>query len=225
MNLDRLALCVAASLFAHQAQAEPVRLAEGFRDIAGLSLRDFGFVGAAINRQGISVQASVKGAFSCRDLMSIPFGREESYDRSFNALQYVHHVKVGCWALSKFDTSRPTGTLIPTDYLTPEIARDIMDRLLELSESNVAFGKALLMFPDYLVHCRNEERCEITWPDNSGLSGYWGEFRLLLADGEERFIQASSSYLGRHDFVFGVRWRNTDTGGEVVEVFPDIDPP
>ncbi len=225
MSLSPSALCVVALFFAHQVQAEPVRLAERFRDIGGAPLRGFGTVGGAIERESIAVQAYVKGAVTCRDLLSIPYGSEPGYDSTRNTHNVIFGVKVACWALSSLYPDRPVGATLPSDHLTPEIARGIMDHLNMLSERSEDWGKTLLVFPGYLAKCGGDEMCGAFWPEGSDLSDYRVGLDLILADGNDRFIRVSQSYDGRVDWVFGVRWRKTDTGGEVVEVFPDIDQP
>lgn len=225
MNLNPLALCVIALLFAHQVQAEPVRLAESFRDIAGAPFRDFGTVAGAIKRESVAVQAYIKGAVTCHDLLSIPYGSEPGYDSTRNTRTVIFHVKVGCWALSGLDPERPLGATLPSDGLTPDIAIGIMDHLNMLSDRSEDWGKTLLVFPGSSAKCASGEMCGAFWPDGSDLSDYRVGFDLMLVDGDDRFLRVSQSYHGRIDWVFGVRWRKTDTGGEVVEVFPDIDPP
>lgn len=217
------ALVCISLLLVHQVQADTVRLAEDFRDIAGSPLRELGTVGAVTERESVAVQAFVKGAVTCRDLLSIPYGSEQGYDRTRNTHNIIFGRKVGCWAISGLDSGRPVGATLPSDRLTSDIVRGVMDRLNMLADHSEDWRKTLLVFHGYSVRCWEEEQCAAFWPEGSDLSDYHLYFSLILADGDDRAIRVAQSYDGRVDWVFGVRWRKTDTGGEVIEVFPDID--
>jgi hypothetical protein len=225
INLNPLALALSCIglLHAHQIQADTVRLADGFRDIAGSQLREFDTVGAVMARESVAVQAYVKDAATCRDLLSIPYGHEHGYDRTRNTHNIIFGRKVGCWALASLDPDRPVGATLPADHLTPDIIRDIMVHLNQLADRSEDWRKTLLVFHGSSVRCRDDEECAAFWPEGSDLSDYEVSFRLILADGNDRAIKVAQSYDGRVDWVFGVRWRKTATGGEVVDIFPDLD--
>jgi hypothetical protein len=44
---------------------------------------------------------------------------------------------------------------------------------------------------------------------------------LILVHGDDWFIEVAQAYRGRISFVYGVLWRDTGSGGQVVKIFPD----
>lgn len=206
-----------------RAESTSVRLAENFRDVVGYPLRDFGTVQDVLKRKSLSVQALIKGAVNCQDLLAIPLGAEQDYDSSQNTYNNIQVQKVQCWALSQLDRGAVVTATGPDDRLTPEIMHGIMANAERLSATGGDWLKTLTVFSGGTIECWDAERCTLSLPDAKEIPDYELYFYLIPAQGDERVVMVVQSYDGRSEFVYGVRWRETASGGEVVDIFPDMD--
>ena len=92
----------------------------------------------------------------------------------------------------------------------------------KLSAGNEQWAKALTTFLGGVITCMHDERCLLSLPDGNNPPDESVLFEFILAKEDERFILVTQLYRGRAGFVYGIRWRKTLRGGEVVALIPDI---
>ena len=205
------------------ADTGPVRIGESFHDLAAYPLSEFGTVAEVLKRLDLGAQVYAKGGGNCRELVDIPFGQEQTYDSWRDALFIVQSVKVECWAVLQFDPSLPVAQTGNRDEVTLEMVQDILAQAEPPSDENDKWKKIASEPSAKTFFWRD--------PDNLTLSSEGGwkspdgnfEFHLLVADGDDRIVEVTHSVKGHRTRVYGVRWRKTATGGEVVDIFPDLD--
>ncbi|WP_284164200.1 hypothetical protein [Frigidibacter sp. SD6-1] len=212
--------CISAS--ATFAGPQSVRLGQHFRDVAGYQMHGFGNVATVLERQSLGVEAFVREARDCRDLLAIPQGKEHGYDTLRETYAVIQSIKVECWVMSHVDPGVLTTPTEATDLITPAMIRGIMANARNLSAANEDWAKTLLDFSDGEIACRDKERCRLERPDGKKPPEQSVGFELVLARGDERFIRVIQMIYGRSGFVYGVRWREAGGGGEVVAVFPEL---
>lgn len=223
-SLDLASVVFACCLLSPaDADTGPVRLGESFHDLAAYPLSEFGTVAEVLKRLDLGVQVYAKGVGNCRELVDIPFGQEQTYESWRDALFIVQSVKVECWAVLQFHPSLPVAQTGNRDEVTLEMVQDILAQAEPPSDENDKWKKIASEPSAKTFFWRN--------PDNLTLSSEGGwkspdgnfEFHLLVADGDNRIVEVTHSVRGHRTRVYGVRWRKTATGGEVIDIFPDLD--
>jgi len=90
-----------------------------------------------------------------------------------------------------------------------------------LAAEDEDWSQTLVTFTDGEITCTDQERCRLSLLDGKNPPEQSVDFDLIMATGDERFILVTQSIYGRSGFVYGVRWRESENGGEVVSIFPD----
>ncbi len=217
-------VCLAQSALAAAGFAETVsvRLANHFRDASGYPMNEFGSLADVLQRQNLGVQLIVKNADSCQDLLALPEGKEQGYDKTQNTHMIIRSLAAECWAILQFDPATQVAAPGPADRITPDIIRGIVADAGRLSAADEVLARTLMAVSGGEIACRDEERCRLSLPDGRDPPQQSLGFDLILAVGDERFIKVAQLVYGRAIFYYGLRWRSTASGGEVTEIFPQL---
>lgn len=223
-NLELLTVAFVCSVMASATLAETanVRLGSHFRDAGGYLLQNFDSVSEVLARLNLGTRLYVRDVEDCQDLAEIPVGKEHGYDTLRNTYTIIQSIKVECWAVLQIDPNAKVTKTGPADQITPTMIHGIMAHAEKLSTGNEEWRKTLTTFPGGIITCKDEERCLLSLPDGKNPPDESLLFELILVKDDERFILVTQLYRGRSGFVYGVRWRENDGGGEVVSIFPDL---
>lgn len=223
--LDRLivalaACCVLAS--SSLAETESVRLGAHFRDAEGHPFQQLRSVHEVLDRQKLDMQTFVEGFDDCSDIVARPIESGTPRDSLRDTWTVVQTINVECWVLLQLDPAAPVTAARSTDRIVPEMVYGIMGNAERLSAENEEWAKALMDFTGGEISCKDKERCRLSLPDGESPPEQSVDFELIMATGHERFIMVTQMVYGRSGFVYGVRWRDSQSGGEVVSIFPDL---
>lgn len=207
---------------AAQAETAEVRLGSHFRDVAGYPMARFGALAEVMQRLNLGAQLFVRNVENCQNLIAIPPGRWRGYDTTHNTDTIIQSLRVACWTALQIDPATAVTASEPGDRITPDMIRGIMDHAERLSAGDEEWAKALLTFSGATIACKDPERCTLSAPEGSEWADYALQFELLAVRGEERFVEVAQLYLGRAGFIYGVLWCETESGGAVVAMFPDV---
>ena len=203
-----------------QAEGAAIRLAPNFEDVAYFPMLAYETVEEVLDRQNLAVEAYVRGIDSCQELLAIPKGAERGYDKTQMTYASIMRIKVECWTLVQLDQSAKIAPMEKADKL----GEDAVEAIRAFSEN---LPLELDLWPDVLtavnggiIGCNGMDRCELSAPDDSEWEDYTMHFRLLLLDGDRKYIAVTEAYEGRPGFVFGVVW--SDSAGRVLEMFPKL---
>ncbi len=224
-TLDRLmvaltACCVLAS--STSAETESVRLGAHFRDAEGHPFQQLRSVSEVLDRQKLDMQMFVEGFDDCADIVARPIERGTPRDSLRDTWTVVQTISVECWALLQTDPAASVTAARSTDRIMPEMIYGIMGNAERLSAENEEWAKALMDFTGGEISCKDNERCRLSLPDGESPPEQSVDFQLIMATGDERFILVTQMVYGRSGFVYGVLWRDTGDGGEVIRIFPDL---
>lgn len=168
------------------------------------------------------MQLFVRGVDDCQALVAIPPGQENARDALRETSTIVQWIRVECWTLLQADPqARVTSTGL-ADRITPGMIHGIMDYSRKLAEANTEWSQTLFRFPGGEITCADEWRCLLSLPDGNNPPDQSLEFDLILATGDERFVKVTQLFRGQSGFVYGVRWRETEGGGAVNAIFPEL---
>ena len=213
------------------AAADPVRLGDDFSDLVGHDMRDFGTVARVLARADLGAQAWAPGAANCRELVDIPSEREKDYLFGGDLWYNLRASRVDCWAVLQLDPMAKVGATRKGDGLTRELILDILEKVLPPSKEKDLWIALANKKPVKPLHQRTQDDATLISRDGLWLHGDWNEldgqirFQILAAFGDDRIFSVNKWVKGHPEMLFGVRWRNTGNGGEVVEVYPDLDQP
>jgi hypothetical protein len=218
-------LCLSISTIGSAALAEDasVYLGSHFRDAGGYPLYAFGSVADVVARLGLGAQLHVRGVNDCRELAEIPQGKERGYNSLRDTYTIIQSVKIACWAVLQVDPAARVRATTTADRITPDIIHGIMANAVDLSARNEEWMKALTAFSGGVITRWDDERFRLSLPDGNDPPDESLLVELMLVTGDERFIEVTQLFRGRSGFVYGIRWRETEIGGEVLEIFPDIE--
>lgn len=234
MHLRISALSLAAAFavrFLTPAMADPVRLGNGFSDLLGHDMVDFGTVARVLERADLGAQAWAPGIANCRALVGIPTEREKDYLFGGERWFGLRATRVDCWAVLQLDPKARVETTRKGDVITRDLILNILEKVLPPSDEKDLWFALANKKPIKPLHRRTQDDAALVSLDGLWLHGDWNElvgridFQTLAAFDDDIILSVNKSVKGRPEMFFGVRWRKTDTGGEVVEVFPDTDPP
>jgi hypothetical protein len=132
----------------------------------------------------------------------------------------VQSFRVDCWALLQANPSSTVDLATETDQITENMIIEIMRYSRKLSIGSEKWSKALLDFPNGEIACRTLWRCRLLRPDSRSPPEQSVDFELIFAFGLDRYIRVTQMIHGRSGFVYGVRWVESEKGGEVMSIFP-----
>ena len=223
-SLELLVVALACSVSASATLAETaiIRLVAHFRDAAGYPLQNFESVGDVLARLSLGTRLYVRDVNNCQELVGVPLGKENGYDTLRNTYTVIQSIKVGCWAILQIAPTSPVTASGAVDRITPDMVHGIMADAQKLSAQDDEWLKALTTFPGGVIACEDEERCLLSLPDGKNPPDESVLFELIAAQGDERFVLVTQMYRGQAGFVYGIRWRETEGGGEVISIFPDL---
>lgn len=215
-----MACCALAC--AAQAENASIRLGVHFRDAAGYPMQSFGSLAEVLQRLNLSAQLFAKNVENCQDLIAIPPSGWHGYDTLRNTDTIIQSIRAECWAILQLDHNAQVSAAAPTERITPEMIYGIMANADRLSAADEKWRQTLTAFPGGVIICKDEERCLLALPDGKKPPDESVLFELILAKDDERYILVTQLHGGQAGFVYGVQWRETNAGSEVVAIFPKL---
>ena len=202
-----------------------VRLGQNFSDLVGNRMQEFDSVAEVLRRLNLGMQFFVTDVDTCQALVIIPPWKQHEVDGLRFTHALVQSIEVECWAIVQSDASTRVAASGPADRITPVMIHGIMANAARLAAADDEWLKTLTTFPGGVITCRNEEHCLLSLPDGKNPPDESLSFEFILAKDDERFVRVTQMYQGRVDFIYGVRWRETGGGGEVISMFPELPEP
>lgn len=223
-HLDLLTVALACSVLASATLAETasVRLGRHFLDVVGRPFHRLGSLTEVLEMLNLGTQLFVRDVYDCRGLTAVPPSKEHGRDGLRDTYTIIQSIKVECWAILQIDPEARIAVAGPADQITPDMIHGIMAYAEKLSAGNEEWAKALTTFLGGVITCKHEERCLLSLPDGNNPPDESVLFKFILAKEDERFSLVTQMVYGRSGFVYGIRWRETLSGGEVIAIFPDI---
>lgn len=221
---DLLALAVAIWCFlgsAVRAETESVRLGVHFHYSAAEPYAGLHSISEVQDQLKLHMPQFVTGFDGCPDIVSRDLNDGTPRDQLRSTWTIIQSLRTQCWAVLQFDPDAPVAPTGPEDRLTPEMIHGIMAGADRISKENEELGQVLFTFSGGTITCKDKERCELSSPEGGEWSNYSLYLDLILVHGDDWFIEVAQAYRGRISFVYGVLWRDTDSGGQVVKIFPD----
>ena len=221
---DLPALTSAFILIASAVAAEPdlVRFGPHIFKVERRAFQGMASVSEVTARAGHKFQFVAKGLADCPAVVEGPLRKARPRDTLRDTWTIIQSIRVECWALLQVSPQAGVKAATADDRITPRMIHRIMANSIRLAASDEEWSKALIRFPGGEIACKDAWRCIFSRPDGNNPPDYSLGFELILAAGHERFIEVTQMYEGRAGFIYGIRWRDTPAGGEVVAIFPDI---
>ncbi len=216
-----LAACACLTSLA-LADTANVRVAMHLYPTAEPSPQGLGTVSEMRDRLKTDMNQVVTGFKGCPDIVAGPLERGTPRDHLRDTWTLVQSIRVQCWAILHADPAAQVTAIEPADQITSEIIHAIMANAEKLSAEDEEWAKTLVVFPGGEIECRDRERCELSAPEGGEWSNYSMYMNLILIHDDEWFIEVAPAYRGQVSFVYGVLWRETEGGGEVISIFPDL---
>jgi hypothetical protein len=163
-----------------------------------------------------------KSAEDCQKLVDTPLGKDKPVNKLRFTWTILQSLKAQCWAIMHADPEVRIVRTTAADALTPEMIFGVMAYASALAAGNEEWMKTLTTFSGGEIKCRDAWTCLLFLPDGKDWPDESAYFDMLMVTEDEKFILVSQAYQGRVDFVYGVQWRETEDGGQVVSIFPDI---
>lgn len=202
------------------AEGTVIRLGPSFLDIAYFSMLEQKTVAEVQHRQNLGVEAYVRGIDSCEALLAIPTGSEPGYAMDQIHYAIISRIKAECWALVQIDAEAMVGPLEDGDGLDETVVQGIRAYFAALPGQLSFPAEVLTETNGATVSCQNAGLCGLRVPETGEWKDYAMSFRLILTDGDRKFIGVSNSYEGRGNYVRGVIW--SDSANRVLEIFPAL---
>jgi hypothetical protein len=224
-TIDRLALAlvVCCSLgSAVRAETESVRLGVHFRYSADQPYSKLHSISEVLDQLKFHMPQFVTGFDGCSDIVSRDLNDGTPRDKLRSTWTIIQSFRTQCWAVLQFDPTTPVAPTGPEDQLTPAMVHGIMAGAERLSRENEELARVLFTFGGGTIICKDKERCELSSPEGGEWANYSLYLDLILVHGNDWFFEVAQAYRGRISFVYGVRWRDSQRGGEVISIFPDL---
>jgi hypothetical protein len=170
----------------------------------------------------LDMQRFQKRFDDCSAIIAGPIEKANPRDQLRHTWNVVLSIRTECWALLQFDPTTLVAPTWPEDQLTPVMIHGIMAGAERLSRENEELGRVLFTFGGGAITCKDKERCELSSPEGGEWANYSLYLDLILVHGDDWFVEVAQAYRGRISFVYGVRWRESQSGGEVISIFPDF---
>lgn len=217
--LVTIPICLGLTMSA-QAEAAVIRLAPSFEDVAYFPMLLHATVEEVLDRQNLAVEAYVRGIDSCQELLATPKGAERGFDKTQMTYATIMKIKVECWTLVQLDQTSKIAPMEKADKLGENAVEDIRAFSENLPLELDFWPDVLTAVNGAVIGCNGMDRCELSAPDDSEWEDYTMHFRLLLVDGDRKYVVVTEAYEGRNNFVYGVIW--SDRANRVLEMFPKL---
>jgi hypothetical protein len=167
------------------------------------------------------LQQFVTGFAGCPAIVEglLDFGKPRDPLRDTSTI--IQSIRVWCWAILQTDPTAQVSASGLGAEITTELIQGIMANAQMLAAEDEAWSQTLVTFSGGEITCTDLERCRLSLLDGKDPPEQSVDFDLILATGDERFILVTQAIYGRSGFVYGVRWRESQDGGEVISIFPD----
>lgn len=213
--------CCAFSTLTY-AEQNPVRLGPeiyGVRD----EITPDSTIRSLTEKQSVALQEFVAGFDDCAEIVAGPLYDGVPRDALRNTWTIIQSFRVDCWALLQANPGSPVDMATATDQITSHMIFEIMRYSRRLSIGSEKWSKVLMDFPGGEIACKTVWRCRLLRPDGQSPPEQSVDFNLIFADGSDRYIRVTQMIHGRSGFIYGVRWVESETGGEVMSIFPVFD--
>ena len=223
-SLEPLIVALACSVLASVALAETanVRLGAHFYPTPERRYQNLHSMSEIQDRLKFDMQQFVTGFNDCPAIVGGPIEDGIPRDQLRDTWTVIQSISVWCWATLQIDPAAQVIASGPTDRITSDLIHGVMGYAEMLSAGSQNWSQTLMRFPGGEIACKDEERCLLSLPDGKNPPDESLLFELILVKDDERFILVTQLYRGRSGFVYGVRRRENDGGGEVVSIFPDL---
>ena len=201
------------------AEGTVIRLGPSFRDVAYFQMLEQETVAEVLHRQDLGVEAYVRRIDSCGELLAIPTGAEPGYSIGQMTYAIISRIKAECWALVQIDAEAMVGPLEDGDGLDETVVQEIRAYFATLSDELSFPADVLTEANGATVSC-GTDICALRVPETSEWADYAMSFRLILTEGDRKFIGVSNSFEGRGNYVRGVIW--SESANRVLEMFPPL---
>jgi len=167
------------------------------------------------------MQQFVTGFAGCPAIVDGPLDVGRPRDPLRDTSTMIQSIRVWCWAIVQNDPAAQVTASGPSVEITPELIQEIMANAEKLSADDEDWSQTLVTFSGGEITCTDQERCRMSLLDGKNPPERSVDFELIMATSNERFILVTQVIYGRSGFVYGVRWRESQDGGEVISIFPD----
>ena len=120
----------------------------------------------------------------------------------------------------QIDAEAMVGPLEDGDGLDEKVVLEIRAYFATLSDELSFPAEVLTEANGATVGCNGPGICGLYAPETSEWADYAMSFRLILTDGDRKFIGVSNSFEGRGNYVRGVIW--SDSANRVLDIFPEL---
>lgn len=168
------------------------------------------------------MQLFVKGFDDCPAIVAGPLESATPRDTLRDTWTVIQTLQVECWAVLQVDPATPVTEAGPADRITPAMMHAIMVNADRLSAGDEEWARTLMTLPGGDITCKDDWRCGLSLPDGRNPPEQSLGFDLIMALADERFIRITQMVYGRSGFVYGVHWRDTEGGGAVISIFPNL---
>jgi hypothetical protein len=167
------------------------------------------------------MQLFVTGFSGCPAIVEGPLDAGKPRDPLRDTSTIIQSIRVWCWAIAQTDPAAQVSASGLGAEITTELIQGIMANAEMLAAEDEDWSQTLVTFTDGEITCTDQERCRLSLLDGKDPPEQSVDFDLIMATGDERFVLVTQAIYGRSGFVYGVRWRESENGGEVISIFPD----
>ena len=168
------------------------------------------------------MQQFVTGFAGCPAIVDGPLDVGRPRDPLRDTSTMIQSIRVWCWAIVQNDLAAQMTASGPSVEITPELIQGIMANAEKLSADDEDWSQTLVTFSGGEITCTDQERCRLSLLDGKNPPELSVDFDLIMATGDEQFILVTQVIYGRSGFVYGVRWRESEDGGEVSSEPPRV---
>ncbi|WP_124088502.1 hypothetical protein [Pseudogemmobacter humi] len=203
------------------AETGTVRIGAHFFPTSGHRYQSLHSVSEIQDQLNSDMQQFVTGFAGCPAIVEGPLDFGKPRDPLRDTSTIIQSIRVWCWAILQTDHAAQVSASGPGAGITTELIHGIMANAQMLAAEDEDWSQTLVTFSGGEITCTDQERCRLSLPDGKDPPEQSVDFELILATGDERFILVTQAIYGRSGFVYGVRWREHQDGGEVISIFPD----
>lgn len=223
--IDRLTSALVACFFlgsAVSAETDHVRLGQHFLYSVDHPYSELRNIAAVQDQLKFHMPEFVSGFDGCPALVAGSIESATLRDTLRDTWTVIQTLRVECWIVLQIDPSTRVTASGPADRIMPVMIRAIMANAARLSAEDEDWAKTLVVFPGGEIACKDRDRLGLSLPDGKSPPEQSVDFDMIMATGDKRFLLVTQMVYGRSGFVYGVLWRETEGGGEVISIFPDL---
>lgn len=218
-NLALLALSLALMQSNAAAETNAIRLHPRIFEVKDGIPPDL-TVGRLAELQGEAFQGHIQGFEDCSEIVAGPIYDGKPRDTLRDTWTGIQTFRVGCWALLMQSPEAQVSPATEADRITPEMINGIMAYNRKLSLGSEKWLKLLLDFPKGEIACKTVWRCRLSRLDGQTPPEQSVDFELMIATESDRYVMVVQMIYGRTGYVYGVRWHEGASGGEILMIFP-----